>query len=54
VGIFFSVRPVQGNKLDSVHENETGFGDLLATAIPFAHHQTETGFCNCFAENNAE
>jgi hypothetical protein len=35
-------------KLDSVHENETGFGDLLATLGPFAHHRNETGFCNCF------
>lgn len=48
------MRPVQGNKLDSVHENETGFGDLLATAIPLHIIKLKPVSVTVFAENNAE
>ena len=36
--------PQVARKLDSVHENETGFGDLLASGLANEHHENETGF----------
>jgi hypothetical protein len=41
-------------KLDSVHENETGFGDLLATLSPLHIIELKPVSVIVFAENNAE
>jgi hypothetical protein len=42
------IQPLGEDKLDTVHENETGFGNVLATLYGIAHYSTETGFCNGF------
>lgn len=40
------------DKFDTVHENETGYILVLASARQNNHHATETGFSFCLSEPN--
>ncbi|MFA1646982.1 MAG: hypothetical protein ACDS79_16150, partial [Enterobacteriaceae bacterium] len=46
--IFALHQPARRYKVDTVHENETGYSLVLATVTMNEHHSTETGFCAQF------
>ncbi|PNO80594.1 hypothetical protein MC77_017460 [Citrobacter koseri] len=42
---FFSVLPLCTHLFELLHENETGFINVLETCASYAQYRTETGFC---------